>query len=286
MNGKVVFITGAARGIGAATARVAAARGARIALAGLEPDLLAEVASKLREAVWFECDVTDQASLDRAVAGTVEAYGRIDAVVANAGVAPRGTIASTPVDAHVRTIEVNLLGVVRTVSATMPHVLAAKGYYLLVASAAAYTALPGMAAYCASKAGVEHFGNALRLELGYRGVAVGTAHPSWVDTDMVRDVTADLPTFRETLTKLPPPLGRLTTVDACAKAFVDGIQRRRRRVFVPRTVGMVAALRTMFVGRTAERVIGRTAATSVPAMESEVEKLGRHFGEHSTETKH
>ena len=89
-----LFVTGAARGIGAHTARHAAARGARVALVGLEPDRLAALAAELGDAArWFAADVTDQAALDAAAAGTLEAYGGIDAVVANAGIANRGTVA-------------------------------------------------------------------------------------------------------------------------------------------------------------------------------------------------
>ena len=113
--GKVVLVTGAARGIGAETARAAAARGARLALVGLEPEALAAVAASLGPAhTWQECDVTDQAALDRAVACVAETLGGIDVVVANAGVANNGTVAANPVAALARTIEVNLIGVVRT----------------------------------------------------------------------------------------------------------------------------------------------------------------------------
>src|SRR5690348_11184796 len=105
LAGKVVVVTGAARGIGAETARAAAAGGARVALLGLEPQLLAAVAGELGpEHVWFACDVTDQRALDRAVAGVVAALGGIDVVVANAGITNNGTVAVDPVDALVRTI--------------------------------------------------------------------------------------------------------------------------------------------------------------------------------------
>jgi NAD(P)-dependent dehydrogenase (short-subunit alcohol dehydrogenase family) len=228
LDGKVVLITGGARGIGEHTARLAAARGARVALVGLEPERLAAVTADLgTQHVWFECDVTDQASLERAVRGAVEAFGGIDVVVANAGIANRGTIAVGDIEGFVRTVNVNLVGVMRTVGATVEHVIARRGYFLLVSSAAAFTVLPGMAAYCASKAGVEQFGNAIRLELAHRGVGVGTAHPVWIDTDMVRDAKDDLPAFRETLRKLPWPLNTYTSVEACAAAFVGGIERSR-----------------------------------------------------------
>ncbi|GAA1822262.1 SDR family oxidoreductase [Planosporangium flavigriseum] len=299
LAGKTVLVTGAARGIGEHTARVAAARGARVALVGLEPERLAAVARDLNAGardlnagagasadagdrhVWYECDVTDQASLEQAVRGTVEALGGIDAVVANAGVANRGTIAVGDIEAFVRTVDVNLIGVMRTVGATVEHVIASRGYFLLVSSAAAFTVLPGMAAYCASKAGVEQFGNAIRLELAHRGVAVGTAHPVWIDTDMVRDAKDDLPEFGDTLRKLPWPLNTYTSVEACATAFVDGIERRRRRIYVPRAIAAIQALRTITTGPIADAIVGRAARRSVPLMEEQVRKLGRAFGAHT-----
>jgi NAD(P)-dependent dehydrogenase (short-subunit alcohol dehydrogenase family)/pimeloyl-ACP methyl ester carboxylesterase len=261
-------------------ARVAAARGARPFLAGLEPDRLNALAEELG-AGWFECDVTDQASLVAAAARAAELTGGIDAVVANAGIANLGTVATGDIEALARTIDVNLTGVIRTVNATAPYVRDARGYYLLVSSAAAFTALPGMAAYCAAKAGVEHFGNALRLELAASGVDVGTAHPSWIDTDLVRDARRDLATFRETQRRLPWPMNRVVSVEECAQALVRAIERRARRVYVPRSVAAVQALRTVANGRLFQSVLIRESGAGVARMEEEVSTLGRSFGEHS-----
>jgi len=211
----------------------------------------------------------------------VDATGRIDAVVANAGIAPLGTVAVSDPEALVRTIDVNLVGVVRTVAATLPHVVAREGYFLLVSSAAAFTAMPGMAAYCASKAGVEQFGNVLRLETAHLGVAVGTAHPSWVDTDMVRDAREDLASLRESMPRLPWPMGATTPVQRCAEAFVRGIERRRRRVYVPSFVGAVQAMRTLVLSPAADALLARRSRDLVPLMEDEVRALGRFFGKHT-----
>ncbi|MFE9694585.1 SDR family oxidoreductase [Micromonospora sp. NPDC005806] len=279
LAGKVVLVTGAARGIGEHTARLAAARGAKLALVGLESDRLAALAAELGPGhVWFPADVTDQDALTAAAEGTVAALGGIDAVVANAGVANRGTIAVGDVEALVRTVEVNLVGVMRTAAATVEALTARRGYLLIVSSAAAFAALPGMAAYCASKAGVEHFGTAIRLELAHRGVAVGTAHPSWVDTDLVREARADLPAFAATLGKLPWPMRKTASVQECAEAFVRAIERRRRRVYVPRAVGAVQAMRSLLVSPLADRLIGRMAAATVPLIEEQSRALGRGFG--------
>ncbi len=288
VRGQVVLITGAARGIGAETARVLARRGARLSLVGMEPDRLRALADELNGGgadasgsspthVWFAADVTDQAAIDAAVAGTVEALGGIDVVVANAGISNIGTVALGAPDALVRTIDVNLNGVVRTVSAALPHVIERKGYVLVVASLASFTVLPGMAAYCASKAGAEAFANVLRLEVAHRGVKVGSAHPGWIDTDLVRDIEADLGSFKATRSDLPGPLGATTSVQECATAFADGITKRKRRVYVPRSVGVIQALRTLVVGPIADKVISRQARTTVPKMEQEVRALGRSF---------
>lgn len=282
LAGQVVLITGAARGIGEHTARLAAARGAHLALVGLEPSRLAGLAAELgARHTWHECDVTDQASLQRAVREAVTAHGGLDAVMANAGLANRGTVATGDIEALARTVEVNLIGVMRTVAATAEHVIARRGYYLLVSSAAAFTALPGMAAYCASKAGVENFGNALRLELAHHGVRVGTAHPGWIDTDLVRDAKEDLPSFRETLGRLPWPLRSTLPVQRCAEAFVDALERRPRRVYVPRPVAGVQALRTVINSTLSDAIVRRTARRMVPRMEREVAALGRAFGRHT-----
>jgi NAD(P)-dependent dehydrogenase (short-subunit alcohol dehydrogenase family) len=284
LEGKVVLITGPARGIGAATARLLAARGARLALVGLEPERLRALNVELGQGhVWFECDVTEQAALERAVAATSAALGRIDVVVANAGIASNGTVAVTPVAALVRTIEVNLIGVVRTVSVTLPHVVAAKGYYLLVSSAAALAPLPGMSTYAAAKSGVEQFGNVLRLELAHKGVGVGVAHPSWIDTDLVRDTQSDLETFNEVLRTLPGPFGSVTPVRACAAALVKAIERRRRKVYVPGTLSPLAVIRQLFASPLTEYLMSRQTRRLIPKLEGELRTLGRSFGAHSVE---
>ncbi|MFL6210582.1 MAG: SDR family oxidoreductase [Pyrinomonadaceae bacterium] len=284
LAGQVALITGPARGIGAETARQLAARGVRLALVGLEAQRLAALTAELGDPhIWYECDVTDQRALERAVAATVQAFGRIDIVIANAGIASNGTVAIAPIDALVRTIEVNLIGVVRTVSATLPHVTDSKGYYLLVSSAAALAPLPGISTYAAAKSGVEQFGNVLRLEVAHKGVRVGVAHPSWIDTDLVRDQQHDLESFNELLRTLSGPFGSVTSVAACADAFVRAIERRKRRVYVPRTLAPFAAVRQLFASALSDYVMRRHTRRLIPKAEREILALGRSFGIHSVE---
>jgi NAD(P)-dependent dehydrogenase (short-subunit alcohol dehydrogenase family) len=281
--GKSVLITGAARGIGAALARKAAARGARVALVGLEPDELARVADELGpEHLWVEADVTDPAALRSAVQRTVDTFGGLDVVVANAGIAPLTTVMTSSAHALSRTIEVNLIGTMLTAHAALPEIAKRKGHVLLIASAASFTVLPGMSAYCASKAGVERFGDALRLEVAHRGVTVASAHPTWIDTDLVRDTEAALPTFEETRKDLPGPLGRYTSVEECAEALVENLETRRRRVFVPWSLGIVSALRQLVTGVLAEKAVLAVSKERVPQLERDIAALnGREFGTNS-----
>jgi NAD(P)-dependent dehydrogenase (short-subunit alcohol dehydrogenase family) len=233
LRGKTVLITGAARGIGAESARRAAAAGAKVALVGLEPEELERVAAQCgSNAAAFECDVSDWDALEHAVGGTVERFGGIDVVMANAGISPAGMVRSIDPRAFERTIEVNLLGVWRTVRTCLPHVLERRGYVLLTASLAAAMHAPGMAPYAASKAGVEAFGNSLRSEVKRLGVDVGVAYFGFIDTDMVRGAE-EHPALRSLRDDSPGLLSRKAPVSAVGRAVVKGMEDRSRWVVVP-----------------------------------------------------
>lgn len=241
--GRTALITGAARGIGAATARRLHARGANVALVGLEPDLLAALADELGErALPFEADVTDIRALERGVAATVERFGGLDIAIANAGIANGGTLMSAPVEAVERTFEVNLMGVWRTNRAVLPELVKRRGYVLNVASLAAASHAPLLGPYSATKAGVEALSDSLRGEMLPRGVAVGCAYFGFIDTDLVRSGRAAA-SARVMDGELPRALRRPIPVDAAAAAIERGIGRRAPRVWAPWFVGPVLALR-------------------------------------------
>lgn len=233
VRGRTVFITGAARGLGAETARRVAARGAHVALVGLEPEELERVASQCgTKAAWFDCDVTDARALDRAVRGAVERFGGIDVCMANAGIAPMGMVRSTDPAAFERTIEINLLGAWRTVRACLPQVIARRGYVLVIASLAAAVHSPGLAAYSASKAGAEAFADSLRVEVRRLGVDVGVGYFSFIDTDMVRGADSH-PALGHLRGLTPSPFGKSYPLSGAGQAIADGIEQRRRWVVYP-----------------------------------------------------
>ncbi|MFC6091437.1 SDR family oxidoreductase [Saccharothrix lopnurensis] len=261
--GKVVLITGAARGIGAETARRLAREGARLALVGLEGEQLRQVAAECGGRAW-EADVTDREALERAVGEVVDHYGGIDVLVANAGVAATGFIRSMDPAAFERVIEVNLLGVWRTVRACLPHLIASRGYCLVVSSLAAIVHIPGNAAYSAAKAGCEAFADSLRAEVRHLGVDVGTAYFSWISTDMVNSAD-EHPVFGPLRAGMPGLASKKYPVSAVGKAVVRGITRRARAVHVPSWVGALKLVRAL-----APRIVERQARGLVPAADREM----------------
>ncbi|TNC26077.1 SDR family oxidoreductase [Amycolatopsis alkalitolerans] len=236
VNGKVVLITGAARGLGAGLAQRLAAQGAKVALVGLEAEEQRKVADQIgASARSWEADVTDWDALERATAEVVEHFGGIDIVVANAGIATTGFVRSVDRVAFEKVIEVDLLGVWRTFRVTLPHVIERKGYLLAISSLAAITHAPGLANYSAAKAGVEAFCNSLRAEVAHLGVRVGVAHPTWIKTDLVDSADAH-PVFGKLRGGMPGPLGKTYPLDVALDQLEAGVLKRARAIHVPRWV--------------------------------------------------
>ena len=277
IQGKVVFITGGARGIGAEVARRLRDKGAKLVLTDLDKAELSALAAELGQdqVLTAVADVRDLAAMQAAAAQAVERFGGIDVVVANAGVISYGSVLQVDPEAFKRVLDINVLGVFNTVRAALPAVIDGRGYVLIVSSLAAYTAAPGLAPYNASKAGVEILANALRLEVGRLGVSVGSAHMSWINTALVRDSEADLPAFGEMLARFPWPLNKTTTVDKCADAFVKGIEGRKSRIYRPRWVAAFRWLKPVLSTPVGELPIRKTGAELLPQLDAEVAALGR-----------
>jgi NAD(P)-dependent dehydrogenase (short-subunit alcohol dehydrogenase family) len=248
LAGKRVLITGAARGIGALLARRLTERGARVALLGLEPELLIATAADCGGAPWFECDVADRPRVDAAVAEAVGALDGLDVAVANAGIGAQLTLIDGDAEVWDQTLAVNLAGTYNLVRAAGPHVAHPGGYFLATASLAAALHLPLMSAYCASKAAVESLGDSLRMELRPTGAKVGVAYYAELDTDMTSRGFAT-----EAASRMPiGGHGHLPVapVEPAIDALERGIARRSRRIVSPRWVGAVLPIRMV-----AQRVV-------------------------------
>jgi len=277
VNGRTVFITGAARGIGAGSAERLHARGANVALVGLEPELLEQNAARLGErAASFEADVTDLDALERAVRATVERFGAIDVAIANAGIAFTGAaLASAPVEQVERTLAVNMLGVWRTDRAVIGQIMQRRGYLLNVASLAAVVHGPLMGPYTSAKAGVEALTDALRVEAAVSGARIGCAYFGFIDTDLVRasfaqSSTQTLQSNMPAFIRKPVPVGK--AVDAIERA----VDKRLARTWAPRFVGGFLALRGILQPLAERRLMGSPELAGAIA---EADAAGRAEGE-------
>ncbi|MFI7586646.1 short-chain dehydrogenase/reductase [Spongisporangium articulatum] len=273
LTGQVVMITGAARGLGAALARELAGRGARLALVGLEPDeLQAQAEACGNGAQAWTADVTDQAAISAAAEGVRAAFGRIDVLVANAGVATGGTLRIADPVSYDRVVEVNLLGSIRTARAALPHLIDSKGFYLQIASAAALVPNAVMGSYCASKSGVEAFAHSVRSEVRHLGVGVGIAYPLWIDTEMVRGMD-EYPAFTIARKGLPWPMNKTYPVAPAVRALADAVAARRVHTMFPRWLWFLYANRAISPSVT-PFVVGRLARRAEKAHAQAPKRLG------------
>ncbi|MGN7249020.1 SDR family NAD(P)-dependent oxidoreductase [Janibacter anophelis] len=269
LRGRRVLITGAARGIGAGLADLLTAHGARVALMGLEPDLLAEVAAR-NNAPWRECDVADPDAVDRAVDELVTELGGLDIVIANAGIAKQLPIIGGQPDVMEAHLRVNTLGVFYTLRAAGPHISHPSGYALATASLAAAVHLPLLSAYSASKAAVEAIGNTFRQEVRPAGAKVGVAYYAELQTDMTSrgfdTAAAD---------KLGGTVSGVAPLETGLRALERGIARRSRRIAAPGWARPVVPLRHV-----AQRVI---ELKPLPHLEKSLEIARTEQVEYTTE---
>jgi NAD(P)-dependent dehydrogenase (short-subunit alcohol dehydrogenase family) len=237
LSGKVALVTGGARGIGFATARALIARGASVVIVDLDGEATASAAAQLHDtrALGLAGDVTDRGAMQRAVAAAVERFGSLDVVVANAGIGARAsTFRAAATETFERVLDVNLMGVYRTVDAALPEIVRCQGHVVVISSIYAFTNGVGEVPYAMSKAAVEQFGRALRVELVQHGASASVAYFGFIDTEMVHQALDRDPLVKDMMTSLPKPLRKRLPPSAAGEAIVRGIERRQPRIIRPR----------------------------------------------------
>ncbi|HUV09576.1 MAG TPA: SDR family NAD(P)-dependent oxidoreductase [Acidimicrobiia bacterium] len=222
---RVAVVTGAASGMGLATAQQLAARGDKVALLDLNVDAAEQAASDLRaagtEALGCTVDVADRASVDAALAAVRNEFGPVEIMVTSAGIAPFETFTDITLESWNRTMEVNLTGTFHCLQAAIPDMVAGGwGRIVTISSSSAQQGAPRMAHYAASKGGVIALTRALAREYGRFGITVNTVPPSSIDTPMQRSSQSagNLPDT-EFLAKRVP-VGRVGRAEDVAAACV------------------------------------------------------------------
>lgn len=182
-----VFITGGSAGIGAALAVAFAEEGAKVAVAARRLDKLDDIVQRIEAAgatgLAIECDVTNRASIDAAIAKTVEAFGALQVCVANAGFGVSGPLERLETDDYRRQFETNVFGLIDTTKAALPHLIASRGRLALVSSVLGRIPSPAYSAYTASKYAVCGFADSIYYELAQRGVSVTCIEPGLIESD-------------------------------------------------------------------------------------------------------
>lgn len=238
--GPVIVVTGATSGIGLAVAGQLHRSGARVIGTGRDQGRLQELAGTVDLALTL--DVTDQRSVDMVQAAVLDRYGRVDAVVNNAGVGHFAAWSDTAIDDFERVLAVDLLGCVRVAQAFLPTMVqAGSGCLVNIASVAGLRGYPRHTAYCAAKHGLIGWSRALRKDLQGTGVSVVVVCPPAVDTPFFE--RAGYFTWKQDHPGFQP-----MTADAVATGVVRALQRRTRQVVLSRRAQLLYAVDTAAPG--------------------------------------
>jgi NADP-dependent 3-hydroxy acid dehydrogenase YdfG len=230
---RVVLVIGASSGIGAAVAREFARQGADLVLAARRvpriEDLAAELRGTGRRAIAVRCDVTEDGAVEQAVARGLEALGRLDVVVANAGFVVGGPVERLTLEDYRRQFETNVFGVLRTARAALPALRASRGVLAIVGSVSGHVSTPGGSAYGMSKAAVRALAGSLRGEVAADGVGVVLVSPGFVESEIrqVDNRGVHHPHVRD-----PVPRWLVVPADRAARGIVRAVFHRRREAVI------------------------------------------------------
>jgi NADP-dependent 3-hydroxy acid dehydrogenase YdfG len=252
LAGRVVAITGAARGIGRATAEALVREGARVAVGDVDADLARRTAVELGpNAAAFALDVTDRASFERFLDAVEAQLGPVDVLVNNAGIMPLGPFVDEDDITARRLVDINVHGVMHGMKVALPRLLArGDGHLVNIASAAGKGPYPGGATYCGTKHFVVGVSEAVRGELRGTGVEISVVMPVVVDTELASGVGT-----ARGVPKIKP--------EDVAAAIVDVLRRPRFDVYVPRSIGPLTALAGVVPRRVRELALRALGADRV-----------------------
>ena len=247
LTGRVIAITGSTGGLGSEVVKALAQKGARLALFDIDEHAVEAQANALaaHQARGWRVDVRSMESLSRAMSEAARHFGRIDVVVANAGITCFEPLVSADPDRFDRVVDINLNGVWRTFRAGVPFVAESKGYLLAISSMAAFVHSPLQASYTASKAGVWAMCDSIRLELRHIGVGVGSVHPTFFHTPMMDQAFAD-PAGNKIWGGNKSGIWKMVSLSTVVAAIVNGIERRQDFVVVPKQNSLIARAPGLF----------------------------------------
>ena len=214
LEGKVAVISGGARGMGAAEARLLAKEGAKVVIGDIREEegrqVEAEISEAGGEALFVELDVTKEGDWQRAVEATVSRFGKLNVLVNNAGISPPGTIEDTSVETWDQTMAVNVRGVFLGTKAAIPEMRKAGGGSIINISS--FVGIVGSEssppAYVASKGAVRSFTKAIAIQYAKDRIRCNSVHPGPIETPIFAEFLAANPTARENLLSATPPGGR------------------------------------------------------------------------------
>ena len=237
ISGRVIAITGAARGIGLATAKALHADGARVAIGDIDAEEAARAAAAIgNDVLASSLDVTDPESFQEFLALTERELGPIDVLINNAGIMPIGPLLDEPHALAKRVVEINVLGVLTGMKLALPGMLArGRGHIVNVASIAGKSPVPGGATYAASKAAIVSLTESARVEFAGKGISFTCVMPSFTATDLIAGTKG---------TKFI----RNVEPSQVATAIARAVARPRPDVYVPAAVGVIARTQPL-IGR-------------------------------------